>query len=76
VNGAQCRSLRLRCDDDHKKAHFNPADYLILLARNALWLTFARRLTAFSASNANPWQKHSRKSDLQANVNCFTMYLN
>jgi hypothetical protein len=37
----------LRCDDDHKKAHFNPADrYLILLARNALWLTFARRLTS------------------------------
>jgi hypothetical protein len=31
-------SLRLRCDDDHKKAHFNPADrHLILLARNALW---------------------------------------
>jgi hypothetical protein len=37
----------LRCDDDHKKAHFNPADrYLILLAPNALWLTFTCRLTS------------------------------
>jgi hypothetical protein len=44
------QSIRLRCDDDHKKAHFNPTDrYPFLLARKALLLTFARRLTAFPA---------------------------
>ena len=37
----------MRCDGDHKKAHFNPPiAILFLLARNALWLTFARRLTS------------------------------